>query len=166
MGMIPRKAGDQASQFIISGDLTELLEEGEAVLSRGTDVLGGSEEIARTSLTDGKFKMAGELDQGGAVRLGIVNADEESKGSVQFILEPVEITIVYAGKVAGMRAQGGPYQQQVVSSWQDSAEYDQALMAYREVMDQRKGLGGRRRRIRGTPGGILGPLPGAERDSH
>ena len=134
------EAGDQAAQFTISGDLTELLDEGEAVLSRGTAVLGGSEEIARTSLADGKFKMVGEFSQGGAVRLGIVNADEESKGSVQFILEPVEITIVYAGQVAGMRAQGGPYQQQVISSWQDSAEYDQALMAYREVMDQRKGI--------------------------
>lgn len=134
------EAGDQASQFTISGNLIELLEEGEAVLSRATDVLGGSEEIARTSLTDGKFRIVGEFDQGGAVRLGIVNADEESKGSVQFILEPVEITIVYAGQVAGMRAQGGPYQEQVVSSWQDSAEYDEALNAYREVMDQRKDM--------------------------
>ena len=133
-------AGDRASQFIISGNLTELLEEGEVALTRGTEVLGGSEEIARTSLTDGKFRIVGEFDQGGAVRLGIVNADEESKGSVQFILEPVEITIVYAGQVAGMRAQGGPYQQQVISSWQESAEYDQALNAYRDVMDQRKGM--------------------------
>lgn len=134
------EAGDQASQFTISGDLTELLEEGEAVLSRATDVLGGSEEIARASLTDGKFEIVGEFDQGGAARLGIVNVDEESKGSVQFILEPVGITIVYAGQVAGMRAQGGPYQEQVVSSWQDSAEYDEALNAYREVMDQRKDM--------------------------
>ena len=131
---------DQAAKYTVSGNVADLLEEGEAVLSRGTDVLGGSEEIARASLTDGRFTIAGEFDQGGAVRLGIVNAEEESKGSVQFILEPVEITIVYAGRVAGMRAQGGPYQQQVVSSWQDSAEYDQALTAYREVMDQRKDM--------------------------
>lgn len=134
------EAGERASQFTISGNLIELLEEGEAVLSRGTTVLGGSEEIARTSLTDGKFRIAGEFDQGGAVRLGIVNADEESKGSVQFILEPAEIKIVYAGQVAGMRAQGGPYQQQVVSSWQESEEYDEALNAYRDVMDQRKDM--------------------------
>ena len=134
------EAGDQASQFMISGNLTELLEEGEVVLSRSTSVLGGSEDIGRAPLAGGEFELRQEFDHGGAVHLSVKDAEGESKGSVRFILEPTEITIHYAGQVAGMRAQGGPYQQQVVSSWQDSAEYDKALMAYREVMDQRKGL--------------------------
>ena len=134
------EAGDQAWQYTISGDLTELLDEGEAVLSRGTSVLGGSEEIGRTMLENGYFKLRGEFDHGGAVRLAIMNADEESRGSVQLILEPVDITIVYAGEVAGLRARGGPYQQQVVSSWEESEEYGEALNAYRDVMNRRKGL--------------------------
>ena len=137
------KAGETVNsppQYTISGNVIDLLEEGEAVLSRGTSVLGGSEEIGRATLAGGQFELKGEFDQGGAVRLAIMNADEESKGSVQFILEPVDITIRHAGQVAGLRARGGPYQQQVVSSWEDSEEYDQALNAYRDVMDQRKGL--------------------------
>ena len=110
------------------------------MLSRGNAVLGSSDEIGRAEVNGGQFELKGEFDQGGAVRLAIMNADEESKGSVQFILEPVDITIVYAGEVAGLRARGGPYQQQVVTSWQDSDEYGEALNAYRDVMDRRKGL--------------------------
>ena len=128
------------SQYSISGNLAELVEDGEAVLSRGTAVLGGSEEIGHAEIKGGQFELQGDFDQGGAVRLAIMSADEESKGSVQFILEPVDITIVHAGEVAGLRARGGPYQQQLVSSWQDSDEYDEALNAYRDVMDRRKGL--------------------------
>ena len=101
-------------------------------------MLGGSEEIGRAPLAGGEFELQQEFDYGGAVRLGVVNADDEPKGSVQFILEPVEITIRYAGRVAGLRAEGGPYQQQVVSSWEDSEEYGEALNAYRDIMDQRK----------------------------
>lgn len=134
------ESGDRASQYIISGDVSELLAEGEAVLSRGTAVLGGSEEIGRAEVNGGLFELQGEFDQGGAVRLAFMNVDEKSKGSVQFILEPVEITIRYVGHVAGMRAQGGPYQQQVVSSWESSEEYGEALNAYRDVMDRRRGL--------------------------
>ena len=136
----PVEGADTAPQYTISGNLADLLEDGDAVLSRGTAVLGGSEEIGRAEVDDGQFRLQGDFDQGGAVRLSIMNADEESKGSVRFILEPVDITIVYAGEVAGLRAQGGPYQQQVVSSWEDSEEYDQALNAYRDVMDRRKDL--------------------------
>ena len=136
----PESGDAPAAEYSISGNVAELLEEGEAVLSRGTAVLGGSEEIGRAEISGGKFRLQGEFDQGSAVRLAVMNADEESKGSVQFILEPVDITIVYAGEVAGLRARGGPYQQQVVSSWQDSEEYAEALNAYRDVMDRRKGL--------------------------
>ena len=79
-------------------------------------MLGGSEEIGHAEIKGGQFELQGDFDQGGAVRLAIMSADEESKGSVQFILEPVDITIVHAGEVAGLRARGGTYQQQLVSS--------------------------------------------------
>ncbi len=136
----PPARADTTPQYSISGNVMDFLEEGHAILSRGTAVLGGSEEIGRAEINGGEFRLQGEFGQGGAVRLAIMNTDEESKGSVQFILEPVDITIVYAGEVAGLRAQGGPYQQKLVSSWQDSEEYDQALNTYRDVMDRRKGL--------------------------
>ena len=139
----PEDTGDSAAaprQYRIAGNVAELLEEGEAVLSRGTAVLGGSEEIGRAEVKGGQFELEGEFDQGGAVRLAIMNADQESRGSVRFILEPVDITIRYAGEVAGLRARGGPYHQQVVSGWEESEEYGEALNAYRDVMDRRKGL--------------------------
>lgn len=136
----PARSADATPEYTISGNVADLLEQGEVVLSRGTTVLGGSEEIGRAPLVGGEFELQQEFDYGGAVRLAVVNADEESKGSVQFILEPGEITIRYAGRVAGLRAAGGPYQQQVVSSWEDSEEYGEALNAYREIMDQRKGV--------------------------
>jgi len=136
----PQKAGNATPQYTISGDIGDLLEDGEVVLSRGTGVVGDSEEIGRAELTAGRFEMRGAFSSGGAVRLAVMNAEEETRGSVQFILEPVDITVVYASEVAGLRARGGPYQQQIVTSWEESGEYDRALIAYREIMQQRKGI--------------------------
>ena len=53
-----------ASQYTISGNVGELLKEGEAVLSRGTAVLGGTEEIGRVTLTNGEFSLSGEFSDG------------------------------------------------------------------------------------------------------
>ena len=74
------------------------------------------------------------------VRLVVYDTEENSKGSVQFILEPGDIAIEYTGKVSGLRARGGTYNQQVVASWQDSEEYQRALAAYRDVMARRRDM--------------------------
>ena len=129
-----------APQYTISGNVAELLEEGEISLTQGTAVLGGTEEIARTALTNGEFSLSGKFSDGAAVRLVVYDSEENSKGSVQFILEPGDIVIEYTGKVSGLRARGGTYNQQVVASWQESEEYQQALTAYRDVMDRRKDM--------------------------
>ena len=42
----PPARADTTPQYSISGNVMNLLEEGHAILSRGTAVLGGSEEIA------------------------------------------------------------------------------------------------------------------------
>ena len=133
-------AGPQTPQYTISGNVTELLEEGEVALTRGTAVLGGTEEIARAALTNGEFSLSGELSDGAVVRLVVYDAEENSKGSVQFILEPGDIAIEYAGKVSGLRARGGAYNQQVVASWQESEDYQQAIAAYRDVMAKRRDM--------------------------
>ena len=127
-------------QYTISGNVAELLEEGEVALTQGTDVLGGTEEIGRVALTNGEFSMNGEFSDGAAVRLVIYDSEENSKGSVQFILEPGDIAIEYTGRVSGLRARGGTYNQQVVASWQDSEEYQQAIAAYRDVMARRSDM--------------------------
>ena len=131
---------DTAAEYVITGNVSDLLEEGAVVLSRGTAVLGGTEEFARARLAGGEFELRGEFSHGGAVYLAIVDAEDERKGSLQLILEPAEIRVEYTGEVTGLRAHGGPYQQQVVTSWQESDAYEQALAAYRDVMQRRRGL--------------------------
>lgn len=134
------ESGDTTPQYTISGNVADLLEEGEVVLSRSTSVLGGTEEFGRTALTGGKFEMQGEFSHGGVIYLAIVDAEDERKGSLQLVLEPGEIVVEYTGEVTGLRARGGPYQQQVVASWQESEAYTQALAAYRDVMQRRRGM--------------------------
>ncbi len=133
-------APDAAAQYRIAGSVGELLEQGEAVLSRSTGVVGGSEEIARAPLADGRFELSGALQQGGVARLSVRDAEGNGKGSAQFILEPGGIEVEYAGPVAGLRASGGPYNQQVIASWQRSEAYQDALAAYRDIMERRKGV--------------------------
>ena len=139
----PQEATDdpqQTPQYTISGNVAALLEEGEVALTQGTAVLGGTEEIGRTALTNGEFSLSGENSEGSVVRLVIYDSEENSKGSVQFILEPGDIAIEYTGKVTGLRARGGTYNQQVVASWQDSEDYQQAIAAYRDVMAKRRDM--------------------------
>ena len=139
----PQEATDdpqQAPEYTISGNVAELLDEGEVALTQGTAVLGGTEEIGRVALTNGEFSLSGESSEGSVVRLVIYDSEENSKGSVQFILEPGDIAIEYTGKVTGLRARGGAYNQQVVASWQDSEEYSQALTAYSDVMAKRRDM--------------------------
>ena len=133
-------SADTTPQYVISGNVLEFLEEGEVALSRGTAVLGGTEEIDRVTLTNGEFSLGGEFSDGAVVRLVVYDSEENSKGSVQFILEPGDIAIEYTGKVSGLRARGGAYNQQVIASWQDSEEYQQAIAAYRDVMARRSSM--------------------------
>ncbi len=134
------KDARQAPEYVIAGNVSDLAEEGNAVLTQGTAVLGGTEEISRVALTNGEFSLSGEFSDGAVVRLVVYDSEENSKGSVQFILEPGDIAIEYTGKVSGLRARGGTYNQQVVASWQDSEEYQQAIAAYRDVMARRSDM--------------------------
>ena len=136
----PSEDAQQVSEYVISGNLADFLEEGEVSLTQGTSVLGGTEEIGRVALTNGEFSLSGEFSDGAVVRLVVYDSEENSKGSVQFILEPSDIAIEYTGRVSGLRARGGTYNQQVVASWQDSEEYQQAIAAYRDVMAKRSGM--------------------------
>ena len=119
----------------------DVVEQGEAVLSRSTAVLGSSAEMARVSIVDGHFRLEGEVtDDMGRVSLNVRDADDNSKGSTQFILEPGEIRIEHAGPVAGFAASGGPYNQKVVSVWWNSEEYQGVLADYAEVMGAKADL--------------------------
>ena len=125
-----------AADYIIVGDLGDAVDQGEVVLTRSSAVLGSSTEIARTPIAEGRFRLAGEMsdDDMGRVMLSAKDVEGNSKGSVQFILEPGEIRVGHAGRVAGLTAEGGPYNQRVVAVWRDTEEYHQVLDDYAKVM--------------------------------
>ncbi|MCE2425774.1 MAG: AhpC/TSA family protein [Pseudomonadales bacterium] len=131
----------QSADYAIVGEVGDAVEQGEAVLSRSTAVLGSSAEVARVPIADGRFRFEGEVtDDMGRVSLSVRDADDNSKGSAQFILEPGEIRISHAGRVAGFAASGGPYNDKVVSVWWNSEEYQAVLADYAEVMDAKADL--------------------------
>ena len=134
--------GVAAAEYVIVGDLGDAVDDGEVVLSRSSAVLGSSTEIARAPVAVGSFRLAGEVsnDTMGRVSLSAKDVDGNSKGSVQFILEPGEIRIGYAGRVAGLTADGGPYNQRVIATWRDTEEYLGVLGDYAKVMSAKADL--------------------------
>ena len=125
-----------AADYIIVGDLGDAVDQGEVVLTRSSAVLGSSTEIARAPVAEGRFRLAGEVsdDTMGRVMLSAKDVEGNSKGSVQFILEPGEIRVGYAGRVAGLTTEGGPYNQRVVATWRNTDEYRGVLDDYAKVM--------------------------------
>lgn len=123
------------ADYSIVGDLDEVVVEGEVVLTRSTAVLGSSTEVDRGTITDGKFQLVGEVVDMGRVSLSVKDAEGNSKGSTQFILEPGEIRIGHGGRVAGLTADGGHYTERLVSVWRDTDEYRGLLTDYSAVMD-------------------------------
>ena len=134
------QADSPPAEYVIVGDIGELAETGEVVLSRSTEILGSSEDIARVSLEDGKFEIRGYFNYGGRANLAVYDAEEEFKGSAQFILEPVEIRIEYGDEISALNVRGGPYHQKVIASWAQSDAYLEAKEAYAEVMDAKRDL--------------------------
>ena len=128
------------ADYSIVGDLGEVVEEGEVVLTRSTAVLGSSTEVDRGTITDGKFQLVGEVVDMGRVSLSVKDAEGNSKGSTQFILEPGEIRIGHGGRVAGLTADGGHYTKRLVSVWRDTEEYGGLLTDYSAVMDAKAEL--------------------------
>ena len=133
-------ASAMGAEYRIVGDIGEAVTAGEVALTRSTAVLGSSTEVASAPIADGRFELVGEVIDMGRVSLSAKDADGNSKGSAQFILEPGEIRITYAGRVAGLSATGGDYTQRVVAVWRDTEEYRGVLEDYSRVMDAKADL--------------------------
>ena len=128
--------------YVIVGDVADAVKAGEVTLTRSSAVLASSEELARAPIWDGRFRLAGQVtkDDMGRVSLNARDAEGNSRGSAEFILEPGEISIRYGGPVAGLLADGGPYNQRVMAVWQDTDEYRGVLQDYAEVMAAKAAL--------------------------
>ena len=129
-----------AAEYVIVGDIGEAVESGEAVLTRPGASIGANDELARAPITDGRFRIAGEMPDMGVATLTAEDAGGNRKGSARFVLEPGETRISYVDAVSGFAADGGPYNQRLINAWQESDEYQQALAEYAEVMAARVGL--------------------------
>ena len=134
------KLAPEAGDYSIFGDMPDLVEEGEAVLSRSTAVLGASEEFARAPIADGRFRLTGPAAPLGRVLLRLYDAEGNSKGSTQFILEPGEIRIERGGYAVGLIARGGPYNRKVIAAWRDGDPYQSILNQYSAAMEARGAL--------------------------
>lgn len=124
-----------ASGYVIVGDVGEAVESGEVILARPGAAPGASHELTRAPIKVGHFRIVGEVtDNVGVVSLTIEDSAGNHRGSARFILEPGEIRIRHVNSVSGFVADGGPYNQRVIGSWQESDEYQRALADYAEVM--------------------------------
>ena len=129
------------AEYVVVGDLGDAVGEGEAVLTRSTAVLGSSAEVARVPIVDGRFSLSGEVtDNMGRVSLSAKDREGNSKGSVQFILEPGEIRIGYGSRVAGLTVDGGYYNERVIAVWRNTEEYGDVLDDYAHVMEAKADL--------------------------
>ncbi|MYJ73923.1 MAG: TlpA family protein disulfide reductase [Gammaproteobacteria bacterium] len=124
-----------AAEYVIVGDVGEAVDSGEVILARSGAAPGSSHELARAPITAGRFRIVGEVaDNIGVVSLTAEDPAGNTKGAARFILEPGEIRIRHVNPVAGFAADGGPYNQRVIGSWQESDEYQRALADYADVM--------------------------------
>ena len=130
-----------AGDYVILGELPGLVQEGEAVLSRSTAVLGSSEEFARAPIVQGRFRLTGPTAPPGRVMLRLRDAQGDSKGSAQFILEAGEIRIERGGYAIGLIPRsGGPYNRKVIAAWRDADAYQGILQDYSAAMEARGAL--------------------------
>ncbi|MDE0660599.1 MAG: thioredoxin-like domain-containing protein [Gammaproteobacteria bacterium] len=130
-----------AAGYVIVGDVGEALESGEVILARPGAAPGASHELTRAPIRDGRFRIVGEVtDNIGVVSLTAEDSAGNYAGAARFILEPGEIRIRHVNPVAGFAADGGPYNQRVIGSWQESDEYQRALADYADVMAAKSDL--------------------------
>ncbi|WIO74800.1 TlpA disulfide reductase family protein [Porticoccaceae bacterium LTM1] len=126
-----------SNQYQISGNIAGLVEEGEVILTKPNNVVGGKIEITRGKVSGGAFFLSGEVGELTRANVQVLDVEGKSKGSVNIVLEPAQITISYHGRLAGMKAEGGKYNQMLITSWEQSDEYKKTFAEYEEVFNQR-----------------------------
>ena len=129
-----------AADYVIVGELGDAVTSGEVVLIRSSGTLGASDELARASISDGRFRLAGQIDDMGAVTLTAEDSAGNTIAHASLILEPGEIRIRYGSPVPGLLVDGGPYNQRLIGVWYDTDEYQGLLTDYAEAMAARAEL--------------------------
>ena len=131
---------DSGSEFLIRGELGDFARDGEVVLTQYTSLIGENEQFAAVPIVDGRFEVSGDTWAPRMVTLK-VRVEDQTSGSVRLIIEPgEELRVTYGDWLTGLRAEGGHYHRKLISSWQESDEYIEALSQYRDVMTRKKEL--------------------------
>ncbi|MCY4532223.1 MAG: TlpA disulfide reductase family protein, partial [Gammaproteobacteria bacterium] len=131
---------DSDSEFLIRGDLGDFARAGEVVLTQYTSLIGENEQFAAVPIVDGRFEVSGDTWAPRMVTLK-VRVEDQTSGSVRLIIEPgEELRVTYGDWITGLRVEGGHYHRKLMSSWQESDEYLEALSQYRDVMTRKKEL--------------------------
>ncbi len=131
---------DSGSKFLIRGDLGDFARDGEVVLTQYTSLIGENEQFAAVPIVDGRFEVSGDTWAARMVTLK-VRVEDQTRDSVRLIIEPgEELRVTYGDWLTGLRVEGGHYHRKLMSSWQESDEYIEALSQYRDVMTRKKEL--------------------------
>lgn len=112
--------------YIIRGDVSELAEEGKAVLWRFAEKTG-IEEVESVPVISGKFVIQGKVEWIGRVQLAVkANDEHQSKiaGVSDLIMEPGETRITFRAKPHEPEIQSsGKYYQSIFAEWKQNPEY-------------------------------------------
>ena len=131
---------ESGTEFLIRGDLGDYARDGEVVLTQYTSLIGENEQFAAAPIVNGRFEVRGDTWAPRMVTLK-VREEDKTRDSVRLIIEPgEELRITYGDWLTGLRAEGGHYHRKLISSWQESDEYIEALSQYREVMTRKREL--------------------------
>ncbi len=123
------------ADYVIVGELGDAVTSGEVVVTRSSVNYGASDEVDRASISDGKFRVAGQIDDDmGVVTLTAEDSAGTTFGTARFILEPGEIRVQYDGPAEGLLVDGGPYNQRVIGAWYDTDEFQALQTDYAKAM--------------------------------
>ena len=131
---------ESGSEFRVYGDLGDYVAEGQAVLTQYTALVSESEQFAAAPIEDGRFEIRATTRAPRMVSFK-VQVDGETRDSIQLIVEPGEdVRVSYGDWISQLSAVGGPYHNKLVTSWQTSSEYLDALDNYRDIMIRKRAL--------------------------
>ena len=128
------------TEYRIHGDLGDVVQDGEVVLTQYTALLSEREEFAAAPIDGGMFELRGDTWAPRFVTLKVL-VDGQTDQTIDLIVEPGEdVRVSHGDWVSGLSAEGGPYHQRLISSWETSPEYLEALENYRDIMTRKRAL--------------------------
>ena len=122
-------SAEQAKQFVINGDVSSAITNGEVYIWKSADTAKRITEIYRAPVKAGKFTINGNTDFLHEVGL-VIEKNGELIGKGNFILEPGNLTLTYGA--TGVTVVGGKYNEKFINSWKYNQKYLAAVKQFQE----------------------------------